>query len=39
MNPPSVVLADLDGLELDAEQMAKFARDATAAAAWLEAQA
>ena len=35
MNPPTVMLGDLDGMELDAEQVAEFARDARLAAEWL----
>jgi len=35
MNPPSVVLGDFDGMELDAEQMQEFARNAMLTAEWL----
>ena len=35
MRPPTVILADIDGMDLDAEQMAEFAPDATRAAEWL----
>ena len=35
MNPPSVILGDLDAMVLDTEQMKEFARNAMLTAEWL----